>query len=622
MRRLCGAGLATALLTVVVVAVGGSALAYFSSAGGGSASAAVTKLTAPTISAATPAVGGTVTLTWGAVTPPGAGSVTYFVTRDGGNPAGTCPTAAAPTAVVTCKDSGVAVGEHTYRVTARWETWTAIGGTKTANVTIGETTKFTISGSTTTPAAGGSVNLTITAKDANDSTVTTYTGSHSLVFSGASSSPANNAPTVASSSGSAVAFGSATALAFTAGVAAITSSTKNGVLKIYKAGTANVVAGEGSVTTPTPLALTVSPAATSKYVLAAASATPAAGAANDLTITAQDTYGNTATGHTGAHSLVFSGASAGPGGNLPTVTNSSGAEIAFGSSTAIEFDAGVAVAGEGVGGAMKLVKSGSTSVKATEGSITTPTAVTVTVSPGTAAKLVLTSSTATPVAAANFNLTTTAQDAYGNTATAYAGAKNIVFSGASASPSGAAPTVVNNAGTAVAFGSATALTFTAGVAAVASMKNGYAKLSNAGATSVSATDGTLTTPSPLALTVSIGSASKLAFSGLIASAGSIGSPCFFTCTITALGNSGTVKARLIVTDSGGNTVSNVGSGKNVNVTVTAGGAISGAPLAIAATGPAVSATEFTYTAPAGGAFSHTITAASSGYSSATATVGK
>lgn len=245
-----------------------------------------------------------------------------------------------------------------------------------------------------------------------------------------------------------------------------------------------------------------------------------------------------------------------------------------------------------------------------------------TVSPGTATKLVLTSSTASPVAAANFNLTTTAQDAYGNTATAYAGAKSIVFSGASASPSGALPTVVNNGGTAVAFGSATALTFTAGVAAVASMKNGYTKLSKAGATSVSATDGTLTTPSPLALTVSVGSASKLAFSELIASAGSIGSPCFFTCTITALGNSGTVKARLIVTDSVGNTVSNVGSGKNVNVNVTAGGTISGAPLAIAATGPAVSATEFTYTAPASGAFTHTITAASSGYSSATAAVSK
>lgn len=621
MRRLSAAGLAATMLALLSVVLGGSALAYFSSEGSGSASAAVTKLTAPTISAATPAADGTVTLTWGAVTPPGAGSVTYFVTRDGGDPAGSCPTAAAPTTVVTCKDSGLAVGEHTYRVTALWESWTAAGGTKTANVTVGEITKFTISGSTAAPAAGGSVSLTITAKDAGDNTVTAYTGSHSLIFSGASASPAGNAPTVTNSSGTAVAFGSATALTFTAGVATI-NTTKNGVLKIYKAGAANVTASEGAVTTPTPLALTVSPAAASKYALSAASATPAAGATDNLTITAQDTYGNTATSHTGSHSLVFSGASASPAGNLPTVSGSSGTEIAFGTATAIVFSAGVAVAGEGVGGAMKLFKSGSTAVKATEGSITTPTAVTVTVSPGSATKLVLTSSTATPLATANFNLTTTAQDPYGNTATSYTGSKNITFSGAGASPSGALPTVVNSAGTVVNFGSATALTFTAGVAAVAASKNGYAKLPKAEATSVSATDGTLTTAVPLALTVSPGVASRLAFSELTASAGSVGSPCLFTCTITALGNSGTVSAKVGITDSAGNVVSNVGAGKSVSVTVTSGGTISGAPLAIAETGPAVSATKFTYTAPVSGAFSHTITAALTGYTSATAAVSK
>jgi hypothetical protein len=271
---------------------------------------------------------------------------------------------------------------------------------------------------------------------------------------------------------------------------------------------------------------------------------------------------------------------------------------------------------------MKLPKSGSTAVKATEGTITTPTAVTVTVSPGSATKLALTASTLIPVAAANFNLTTTAQDVFGNTATAYTGSKSITFLGASASPSGALPTVVNKDGTVVNFGSATALTFTAGVAAVASSKNGFAKLNKAGATNVSATDGTLTTPAALALTVSAGTAAKLALFELTVSAGSIGSPCLFTCTITALGNSGTVKADVGITDSVGNTVSNVGAAKTVNVTVTAGGTIAGSPLTIPETGPALSATEFTYTAPASGAFTHTITAASSGYTSATATAGK
>lgn len=618
MRRL--AGHAAALLLIAAVAIGGNALAFFTSSGSGTASAAVTKLNATTISAATAAAGGTVSLTWGAVTAPGAGSVTYYVTRDGGDAAGTCPTKAAPTTVVTCKDSGVAIGEHSYTVTAIWETWSAVSAVKKATVTIGETTKFTISGSTTTPAAGGAVNLTITAKDVNNATVTTYTGSHSLVFAGADSSPAGNAPSVVNGSGTAIAFGAATSLTFTSGVASVSSS-KNGVLKIYESGPASVTASEGPITTPTPLSLSVSHATTSKFILAAAAAAPAAGEADDLTITAQDTYGNLATAYTGSKSLVFSGASASPGGNAPTVTNSSGAAIAFGSATAVAFSEGVASGAENDGGGMVLYKSGATTVKATEGSVTTPTGVVVTVAPLAATKLALSSSTSTPTAGTGFNATTTAQDTYGNTATAYTGSKNIVFSGASASPAGTQPTVVNAAGTAVSFGSATALTFTSGVATPASSKNGFMKLALPGATSVSATDGALSTATPLALTVAIGSASKLALTELTVSAGTIGAPCYFTCSVSALGNAGTVKARLAITDSMGNVVSNVGAAKTVTVTTT-GGTIGGSPLTVPASGLAVTGTPFTYSSPASGSFSNTITAASSGYSSATVSATK
>src|SRR4029079_1686912 len=165
------------------------------------------------------AAGGTVTLTWGAVTAPNAGTVTYYVTRDGGKPAGTCPTVEAPTSVTNCKDASVPIGEHTYRVVALWETWSKTSAIKSATVTIGETVKFTISGSTTTPATGAAVNLTITAKDVNNATVTTYTGSHNLFFAGAEAGPLGNEPTVVNSSGTAVNFGGATALTFSSGVA-------------------------------------------------------------------------------------------------------------------------------------------------------------------------------------------------------------------------------------------------------------------------------------------------------------------------------------------------------------------------------------------------------------------
>jgi hypothetical protein len=620
MRRPRLTGAAGCLLVLTAVALVGSAFAYFSANGAGNAAAAVSKLTAPTITAATPAAGGAVTLTWSAMTPPGEGTVSYYVKRDGGAPGGNCPSQSSPSGGTTCVDGAVPIGEHTYEVTAVWRTWDTTSSGKTAKITTGAVASFAVSASATSIAAGGSSNLTINAKDEKGNTVATYAGSHSLTFSGAEAAPSGTKPTVTNSSGTATNFGTATAIGFTNGVATV-SSTKNGVLRLYQAGTANIVATEGSITTPSPAAIAVTAAAASKFALAAASATPTVAAVDELTTTAQDTYGNTATSYTGLHSLVFSGAGAAPSGTTPTVSNSSGADVAFGAATALDFSAGVAKASEADGGGMKLYKSGSTSVKATEGALTTPTAVTVTVAPGTATKLVLASSTATPVAATGFNLTTTAQDAYGNTATGYAGAKNITFAGATASPSGALPTVVNSAGTVVNFGTATALSFTAGVATPAASKNGYAKLNKAEAAALTASDGTISTPASLPLTVSTGVAARLAFSGLTASAGTIGSPCLFTCTITTLGNSGTVKAKVAVTDSVGNTVANLAA-KSITVTATTGGTVAGSPLTTPESGPAVTTTEFTYTAPAAGSFTHTITAASTGLTSATATASK
>jgi hypothetical protein len=615
-RRARFSGVAGCLFGAVVLALVGSALAYFTANGAGNATAAVSTLTAPTITTATPAAGGAVTLTWSAMTPPGEGAVTYYVTRDGGKPGGNCPDSTGPTSVTTCTDGAVPIGEHTYEVTATWRSWQATSSAKTAKITAGAAVAFTVSASATSIVAGGSTNLTISAKDEAGNVVATYTGSHNLVFSGASASPSGTKPTVVNSSGAAVEFGTATALSFNNGVSTVSSS-KNGVLKLYGAGSASIVATEGSITTPSPATITVTAAAASKFALAAASATPTAGAVDALTTTAQDLYGNTATSYTGSHSLVFSGASASPGGNTPTVSDSTGADVAFGAATSVEFTAGVSSAG----GGMKLYKSGSTSVKATEGTIATPTAVSVTVASGSATKLVLSSSTLTPVAATGFNVTTTAQDAYANTATGYTGSKNITFAGSTASPSGALPTVVNSAGTAINFGSATALSFTSGVATPASSKNGFMKLNKAGAAAITASDGTTSTPSPLALTVSTGTASRLGLVETTSSAGTIGSPCLFTCTITTLGNSGTVKAKVAITDSVGNTVSNVGAAKTVTVTST-GGTIAGSPLSIPESGASVSANQFTYTAPTTGSFTHTITAASTGYTSATATASK
>lgn len=615
------------LLVALAVAAGAlltaaSAFGYYTSKGSGAGTGPVGELTVPTITAATAAAGGTVALTWNGSTVP-SGAVSYSVTRDGGAPAGNCPTASEPEeAVTTCVDEGLEPGTYTYKVTAKYRSWTAAGAARTATVTVGPADHFTLAAASTTPSAGAADNLTIAAKDKAGSTVTTYAGEHGLTFEGAEAIGTNK-PTVANAAGTAIAFGSETKLKFTNGVATVTS-TKNGVMKLYKAGPATISVSDGTIESETGPTVTVAPLAMSKLLLSAATATPAVGVEDGLTVTATDTYGNVATAYTGSHSLKYSGPAASPSGAAATVTDKSGNEVAIGTATPTEFAAGVATPdAEGDNGMLRLYKAAAASVKVTEGSISSAT-VTITATPGTAAGLKLAAASTTPAAGAPDNLTTTALDAYGNTATSYTGSHSITFSGPEAGPNGTAASVSSSSGTVVSVGGATALTFSSGVTTVSSSKNGVFKAAKAGATTLAATDGTISTASALALTVGAGTAARYAWSAPTISAGTLGSPCLFTCTVTSLGNSGTFTAKVAVTDSLGNVVSNLGSANSVAITAT-GGTITGSPLTIATTGLAESTATFKYTAPSSGTYSNTITAAKSSgtaYISATATPSK
>jgi len=865
MRRLLPSGVAGILaFALLAMAAAGTAVAYFTTTGAGESSPAVViAIAKPTITAATPANGGTVALSWGAVTPPSSGTVSYVVSRNGENASGTC---SSTLTALSCTDSGLEAGTYNYVVTAQWRSWTAASSTKAATVTVGPANRLALTAASSAVSAGTVDNLTITAKDAGGSTVTTYTGSHNLTFSGASASPSGNIPTVSNSSGTDVAFGSATAISFTAGVATVNTS-KNGAVKLYKSGSTGINVSDGTLSSTTPLEVAVSPLVASKFVLSATTTTPAAGAADNLTITAQDTYGNVATSYAGSHSLTFSGASASPSGNVPTVSESSGADTPFGSPTTINFTAGEATVSGTKNGVMKLYKGGSTSLKVTDGTLLTPTALTVTVettasrltlsaattapaagaadnltitaldayenvptgyagsknltfsgaatvgtnkptvvnsagtatafgtataitftagmatvtssknglmkiyasgeaaievsdgsiataaplkvtvSPLAASKFVLTATSTTPTVgeadsltataqdtygnvataytgshsltfsgasasptginptvsdstgadvvfgaatATNFNagvatvsgaanglvklyktgstsltatdgtlltpvalvvtvapgpavkfafsasatsiaaggssnLTTTAQDSYGNTVTTYTGSHNLTYSGASASPSGTKPTVVDSLGTATNFGTATAITFTAGVAAVSSSKNGLLKLYKAESPSISVSDGSISSAAPIVFTVTPAAVSRWALTNVSVSAGSLGSPCLFTCTLTGLGNSGTVKAKVAATDASGNTVSALGTGHAAKVTTNGTGTISGSPLAIPSTGAAESATTFTFTSKSSGSFTEILTVAASegtAYTTATLTASK
>jgi hypothetical protein len=100
------------------------------------------------------------------------------------------------------------------------------------------------------------------------------------------------------------------------------------------------------------------------------SATQTAGQAQSLTITAKDVVGTTDVNYDGPKSLIFSGA-ASAGSNHPTVTNSSGAAIAFGQETTIVFTDGVATVATGANGSMTLYAAETASIAATAGSVTT-----------------------------------------------------------------------------------------------------------------------------------------------------------------------------------------------------------------------------------------------------------
>ena len=130
-----------------------------------------------------------------------------------------------------------------------------------------------------------------------------------------------------------------------------------------------------------------------------------------------------------------------------------------------------------------------------------------TITTGTAATFAVAGS-AGQIAGQPQSLTLTAYTVQGAVATGYGGTQTVVFSGANSSTYPVtAPTVTNATGTAVAFGTATALSFAAGVATVSGGTNGRLVLYRVETALVAATDGAITTPSGSRLSVTVSAAS-------------------------------------------------------------------------------------------------------------------
>ncbi|MGA3056475.1 MAG: hypothetical protein ABSE70_00345 [Candidatus Limnocylindrales bacterium] len=212
----------------------------------------------------------------------------------------------------------------------------------------------------------------------------------------------------------------------TTGVCTV-SGTNGTTVTLHTLGTCTINANQAGDSTYDPAdqvpqsfnIFNITPATAAKLVITG-SGSQTAGASQNLTITAKDASGNTATGYVGAKDLTFSGAGS-IGAYNPTVRSSTGSVVAFGTATTITFSAGVATVSGGDNGVMTLYLAETAVISATEGSIGSTGAdrLTVIVGHAGASQLVFTASPASSTAGAPFGTqpVVTIEDLYGNVVT-------------------------------------------------------------------------------------------------------------------------------------------------------------------------------------------------------------
>jgi hypothetical protein len=269
-----------------------------------------------------------------------------------------------------------------------------VSGTKTVSVTVTQAGSFTITatdGSTTgtstaftvnpagldhfvfstigTQTVGTGFSITITAKDASENTVTSYTGTNALTVSSGTISPTGTT-------------------AFTAGV-------WTGSVTLTQTGTGITISTTGGGKSGTSSSFTVSPGVLDHFAFNTISSPQAAGTAFSVTITAKDLGGNTVSSYTGTNALTVSS-----GTINPTSTAAFVSGVWTGQVTLPQSGTGISISTSGGG---KSGTSNSFNVNA-----------------GVATTLAVSSGTS-QVAGTPFSITVTAKDANGNTATGYTG---------------------------------------------------------------------------------------------------------------------------------------------------------------------------------------------------------
>lgn len=400
-----------------VLAAATAVWAYFSTQGSGSSAASSATLAAPTnLTAAFPNPAlRTVHITWQGSAAPGGGAVDgYYVQRLAGASAtpacGSSPSSLLANTTMACDDTSAPSGTYTYSVTAVFRTWTATS-VPSAPVTVPASalSSFSVGPATSSPTAGLSFMVTITARDQYGSIYQALTGAQCVTFSGPGASPNHTAPIYPAAAGCAT----GSSVVFSSGIATA-SVTLVDAQSSMLAVTANTSAISGVSGT-----ITVNAGAAATFVLAAATSNPVAGVADNLSVTADDSYGNQATSYAGTKSLTFSGPHV-IGAHTPTVTNASGTATSLGSATAISFVNGGATVNGAANGVMVLYKAETVSLTVSDGTISNGSGLTVAVGPANVSSLAFTTSPGPGPAAASANLgplTVQEQDQFGNPTT-------------------------------------------------------------------------------------------------------------------------------------------------------------------------------------------------------------
>ncbi|MCU1448884.1 MAG: Peptidase families and domain protein, partial [Acidimicrobiales bacterium] len=486
----CFSGHAMKLTKLLVFAgvVGGAATvavsgwAFFTASGTGQGAAAVGNFGPPTsVTVTVPsATVRTVHVAWTApATPDGSALDGYTLARsDGTTTTAACGTGTTPLAgtATSCDDTSVASGTYTYTVTAQWKSWSATSSASgSATIAAATLHHFTVVPSTSTPTAGTQFSVTITAIDQYSGTMTAYTGSQCVTFSGPGTSPAPASTTPTYPAGGAGCTGGNSLVTFAGGVGSPN-------VTLAKAESPTLAVTDVTTSKTGSASLTVAAAGINRLLVSPSTSTPTAGTSFTAPLTAHDLYDNLAISYTGSQTIIWSALSTSPAPSS-TAPSYPGTGVTFSagaSTTTLTFTA---------------FSAGANTLTATDAGGKTGSA-SLTVSPLAINRLVVTPSTSTPTAGTSFTATLSAHDLYDNVATSYPASQTITWSalGTSPAPSNQAPSYPTST-----------VSFTAGASTTTLTAIAYA----GGANTLTATDAGSKTGSA-SLTVSAATATKLA----------------------------------------------------------------------------------------------------------------